>query len=77
MVVGRFPGFEVGPLPGCLAATAAAANGWEKKKKEEEDRGGGVRNLLSLPGDDEDNYGCGYNNDEGMTVELILRVLND
>jgi hypothetical protein len=73
VVVGTFPRFEAGPLPCRLAAAAAAADGREKKKKKE-DKGGGTRNLLSLPGDNEDNDGWGNGNNEGVTAEPILRV---
>ncbi len=68
MVVGTFPGFEARPPPRRLAAAAAVADGREKKKKKV-DKGGGARNLLSLPGDNEDNDGWGDGDNEGATAE--------
>jgi hypothetical protein len=52
------------------------ADGREKKKKKE-NNGGGTRNLLSLPGENEDNDGWGDGINEGAMAELILGVSHD
>jgi hypothetical protein len=48
-----------------------------RRRRRRRIRRGGTRNLLSLPGDNEDNNGWGDGNNEGAMAEPILRVSHD
>jgi hypothetical protein len=67
-LLGRSLGSRPGPQP-----PEPTARRRRRRKKIR----GGTRNLLSLPGDNEDNNGWGDGNNKGAIVELIVRVSHD